>query len=178
LQQQLGDVRQQVGMLEGQLTAARASGEQWLTELQVVQKQNTEAAVRRSRRQHFDDWPAVGRLSVADGMVKPLAGLAVPVEQCLDMAFKMVSLYGYVACLTVSERHGKVGELRHFFRRGHRPGSRSKIDHFSNTAQRFVTSSGAMRVKPFSGNRSETAAAINRMAPALPKAIQWVPKVS
>jgi hypothetical protein len=44
--------------------------------------------------------------------------------------------------------------------------------------QRTIAGSGVIRVKPFSGNRSDTVAAISRMTPAEPNAIQWVPKVS
>lgn len=45
-------------------------------------------------------------------------------------------------------------------------------------AQRFVDKAGAIKVKPFIGRRSEMAAANISITPAVPKATQWVPKVS
>jgi hypothetical protein len=41
-----------------------------------------------------------------------------------------------------------------------------------------TASLGAIKVKPFTGKRRDTTAAISRKAPAAPKATQWVPKVS
>jgi chromosome segregation ATPase len=46
LQQQLGDTRQHVGLLEGQLQGAKTHGEQLLRDFQDAQKHLTEAAIR------------------------------------------------------------------------------------------------------------------------------------